>query len=266
MDVEFYGDYNFEPVEFFPEQNLEMKSAKEVPKMRMPKIKFQMDTVMPDGGCSSQSSILSRIKTEQISNDEACVPVLSRSVGSSMQKVPSMSDLTEEGSLIDVHSRSLHSIRSLKADIPTQVPPLTPGTNQKMTQALQASFSSWEKERERLGIPKDPRMWNEDAVAHWLFWAIKEFSLEAVNPQNFAMKGKDMCAQHKEQFLTLAPPFMGDILWEHLDILQREVDKIASLENVPSNFYESVCMPDFNEFLEHGYPVPEPKLSLHGRV
>ncbi|KAH7946352.1 hypothetical protein HPB49_023413 [Dermacentor silvarum] len=105
--------------------------------------------------------------------------------------------------------------------LPTQVPPLTPGTNQKMTQALTASFSSWEKERETLNIPKDPRQWTEMDVAHWLGWAIREFSLEGVNMPSFAMKGKDMCALGKESFLTRFPPFMGDILWEHLDILQK---------------------------------------------
>ena len=39
-------------------------------------------------------------------------------------------------------------------DIPTQVPPLTPGTNKKMTEALKASFASWEKEQLRLNIVK----------------------------------------------------------------------------------------------------------------
>jgi hypothetical protein len=43
---------------------------------------------------------------------------------------------------------------SIYLDIPAQVPPLTPGTNKKMTEALKASFASWEKEQERLGIPK----------------------------------------------------------------------------------------------------------------
>ncbi|CAG7728831.1 unnamed protein product, partial [Allacma fusca] len=38
--------------------------------------------------------------------------------------------------------------------IPAQVPPLTPGTNKKMTEALKASFSSWEKELTRHNIPK----------------------------------------------------------------------------------------------------------------
>jgi hypothetical protein len=40
------------------------------------------------------------------------------------------------------------------SDIPTQVPPLTPGTNKKMTEALKASFASWEKEQLRLNIVK----------------------------------------------------------------------------------------------------------------
>ena len=43
----------------------------------------------------------------------------------------------------------------LFADLPnTQVPPLTPGTNQKMTQALAASFKLFEREQQRLGIPR----------------------------------------------------------------------------------------------------------------
>ncbi|GIY83763.1 hypothetical protein CDAR_465981 [Caerostris darwini] len=39
--------------------------------------------------------------------------------------------------------------------LPSQVPPLTPGTNQKMAQAISASFSSWEKEREQYHITED---------------------------------------------------------------------------------------------------------------
>lgn len=35
------------------------------------------------------------------------------------------------------------------------------------------------------------------------------------------MKGKDICAMGKENFLARAPPFTGDILWEHLEILQK---------------------------------------------
>lgn len=67
----------------------------------------------------------------------------------------------------------------------------------------------------------DPRQWTEAQVAHWLFWAIREFSLEGVPMHQFHMRGKDMCAMGKEAFLARAPPFMGDILWEHLEILQK---------------------------------------------
>ncbi|KDR17796.1 ETS-like protein pointed, isoform P1, partial [Zootermopsis nevadensis] len=135
-------------------------------------------------------------------------------------------------------------------DIPTQVPPLTPGTNKKMTEALKASFASWEKEQLRLNIVKDPRQWNETNVAQWLCWAIREFSLEGVAMHHFHMKGRDICAMGKEAFLARAPPFMGDILWEHLEILQKDVEKERSaLENVPPNLYESVCVPDLSEFL-----------------
>ncbi|BES90195.1 Sterile alpha motif (SAM)/Pointed domain [Nesidiocoris tenuis] len=109
--------------------------------------------------------------------------------------------------------------------MPTQVPPLTPGTNKKMTEALKASFASWEKEQLKHNILKDPRQWNETQVAHWLNWAIREFSLEGVKPQQFGMRGKDVCAMGKEAFLTRAPPFMGDILWEHLEILQKDCEE-----------------------------------------
>ncbi|CAB3245821.1 unnamed protein product [Arctia plantaginis] len=134
-------------------------------------------------------------------------------------------------------------------DIPSQVPPLTPGTNKKMAEALKATFASWEKEQLRLGIPKDPRQWTEVAVAAWLRWAAREFSLEGVALQQFARtQGKDICAMGREEFVARAPAFMGDILWEHLEILQKDVEKERSLlANVPPNMYESnVCLPEYN--------------------
>lgn len=35
------------------------------------------------------------------------------------------------------------------------------------------------------------------------------------------MRGRDMVALGRERFLAIAPPFTGDILWEHLEILQK---------------------------------------------
>ncbi|GIY21517.1 protein C-ets-1 [Caerostris extrusa] len=165
--------------------------------------------------------------------DDSCVP--ERPPYKSMRKVPSMSDLSEESSL----------------DIPTQVPPLTPGTNQKMTQALRASFKGWEMDRAQRNIPRDPRLWKETDVVHWLDWAIREFSL-VVSLTDINMTGKEMCALSKDAFLAKFPPYMGDILFEHLDILQKDVEKEdhPNLENVPANLYE--CMPDFNDFFQQG--------------
>ncbi|KOB73459.1 Uncharacterized protein OBRU01_11132 [Operophtera brumata] len=84
-----------------------------------------------------------------------------------------------------------------------------------MAEALKATFASWEKEQLRLGVPKA-------AVAAWLRWAAREFSLEGVALQQLARApGKDICAMGREQFVARAPAFMGDILWEHLEILQK---------------------------------------------
>jgi c-ets proto-oncogene protein len=175
---------------------------------------------------------LGAMKTELVDdNDDAHTP---QSV-CSIQKVPSISDLSDpEASL----------------DIPTQVPPLTPGTNKTMAEALKASFASWEKEQVRLNITKDPRQWTENHVAHWLQWAVKEFSLECIPLHQFRMKGKDICAMGKDAFAARAPAFVGDILWEHLEQLQKDVEKERSLPIVGANIYNSMCVPDLN-FLDY---------------
>lgn len=61
-------------------------------------------------------------------------------------------------------------------------------------------------------------------MAHWLHWAMKEFSLEGSlqgSLSQFHMRGKDICAMGKDAFLARAPAFLGDILWEHLEMLQK---------------------------------------------
>lgn len=67
----------------------------------------------------------------------------------------------------------------------------------------------------------DPRDWSESDIEHWFNWTIREFSLEGVNQTHLNMDGKEMCSLAKEEFLSRTPPFMGDILWEHLDIMQK---------------------------------------------
>nr|4MHV_A Chain A, Protein C-ets-2 [Homo sapiens]4MHV_B Chain B, Protein C-ets-2 [Homo sapiens] len=91
-----------------------------------------------------------------------------------------------------------------------------------MSQALKATFSGFKKEQRRLGIPKNPWLWSEQQVCQWLLWATNEFSLVNVNLQRFGMNGQMLCNLGKERFLELAPDFVGDILWEHLEQMIKE--------------------------------------------
>jgi len=63
----------------------------------------------------------------------------------------------------------------------------------------------------------DPWLWTEQQVCQWLSWATNEFSLANVNFHQFLMNGQDLCNLGKERFLELAPDYVGDILWEHLE-------------------------------------------------
>ena len=53
-----------------------------------------------------------------------------------------------------------------------------------------------------------------------------------------------MCALSREEFCRRAPSFVGDILWEHLVLLQQDVDReAAALKNAPSNLSETSTEP-----------------------
>ena len=52
-----------------------------------------------------------------------------------------------------------------------------------------------------------------------------------------------MCSLSKEEFLARAPAFVGDILWAHLENLQKDIDHGANIENVPSNYSDSFAIP-----------------------
>ncbi|XP_006886781.1 PREDICTED: protein C-ets-2-like isoform X2 [Elephantulus edwardii] len=103
-----------------------------------------------------------------------------------------------------------------------ELPLLTPCSKAVMSQALKATFSGFKKEQRRLGIPKNPWLWTEQQVCQWLLWATNEFSLVNVNLQRFGMTGQVLCNLGKERFLELAPDFVGDILWEHLEQMIKE--------------------------------------------
>ena len=67
----------------------------------------------------------------------------------------------------------------------------------------------------------DPRMWTKTQVLLWLNWAIHEFSLENVVRSQFCLSGARLLQLSRDEFLRRAPPFVGDILYEHLEILQK---------------------------------------------
>ena len=73
-------------------------------------------------------------------------------------------------------------------------------------------------------------------VVHWLCWATNEFCMEGVEIDKFNMTGREMCAMGKDNFLARTPQWMGDILWEHLENLQRGEYLIESVTPVDMKY------------------------------
>ncbi|XP_058050971.1 protein C-ets-1 isoform X3 [Ahaetulla prasina] len=137
---------------------------------------------------------------------------------------------------LDYHSTDMEC-----ADVPL----LTPSSKEMMSQALKATFSGFTKEQQRLGIPKDPHQWTETHVRDWIMWAMNEFSLKDVDFQKFCMNGAALCALGKDCFLELAPDFVGDILWEHLEMLQKEEIKPYPANGINAAYPESRYTSDY---------------------
>ncbi|XP_075768095.1 protein C-ets-2 [Pelodiscus sinensis] len=157
-----------------------------------------------------------------------------------------------------------------------ELPLLTPCSKAVMSQALKATFNGFAKEQCRLGIPNNPWLWTEQQVCQWLFWATKEFSLANVNFQQFVMNGQDLCSLGKERFLELAPDYVGDILWEHLEQMLKDSQEKIQDQYVENSHLTSVPHWVNNNSLSfnteqapygmqmHSYPKPltYPKHSL----
>ena len=67
----------------------------------------------------------------------------------------------------------------------------------------------------------DPALWNSSHVRHWIQWAVKEFSLENVNIDDFKMTGPQLCALRHDEFSKYIPSDKGDIFWTHLELLRK---------------------------------------------
>lgn len=80
---------------------------------------------------------------------------------------------------------------------------------------------NFRREQERLKIPFDPMQWSELHVRHWIDWAIKEFHLDNVNPENFRITGRQLCEMTHPEFVKLIPFDKGDVFWTHLELLRK---------------------------------------------
>ncbi|KAF2344160.1 Pointed domain, partial [Trinorchestia longiramus] len=67
----------------------------------------------------------------------------------------------------------------------------------------------------------DPKQWTAAHVGLWLQWAVKDFSLEGISVEDFNMSGVDLLTLGRDAFLARTPPFMGEILWQHLEFVQK---------------------------------------------
>ena len=142
-----------------------------------------------------------------------------------VRKVPSISDISETD--------------SQGAEQATSLPPLETNTN--LGDVLKTTYGTWDADSAKLGISRDPRLWTREHVSQWLGWAIREFSLQGLSIDTFVaslqISGRELCAMTKEDFLSRAPAFMGDILWAHLEILQKDaVMAPVSLESAEQKF------------------------------
>ncbi|KAG9348622.1 hypothetical protein JZ751_002360 [Albula glossodonta] len=105
---------------------------------------------------------------------------------------------------------------------PSSVPLLTPCSKAVMSQALKDSFSGFTRFQHYHGISSNPHAWSSAQVIQWLQWAATEFSLTNIDFFRFNMSGQQLCELGKDHFLEMAPDFVGDILWEHLDQMMKD--------------------------------------------
>ncbi|XP_038578439.1 transcription factor ETV7 isoform X2 [Micropterus salmoides] len=67
----------------------------------------------------------------------------------------------------------------------------------------------------------NPSLWDKEDVAHWLYWAQKEYSLRRPEKGRFEMNGRALCLLTKEDFRRRCPS-SGDVLYEILQCVKQQ--------------------------------------------
>ena len=133
-----------------------------------------------------------------------------------------------------------------------QLPPFTPGPINKVYETFRLCLSSWPSLASNHQIPEDPRDWQETHVKLWLQWAKDEFNFVIDLDQLlsiFQMDGRAIWQLSKEEFANKTPGGVGDILYEHLRILQTESEqKRPKVEDSPS--------PPLYQYMDQSYQPP----------
>jgi c-ets proto-oncogene protein len=70
------------------------------------------------------------------------------------------------------------------------VPPLTPGTNKKVGEALKLTYATWASHAKHHDIPNNPRDWSEIHVQEWLRWTMEEFNFGSATFEELLVKIK----------------------------------------------------------------------------
>ena len=66
----------------------------------------------------------------------------------------------------------------------------------------------------------DPQKWSIKHVEEWLEWAVQEFGLNQIEISKFRITGAQLCSLSREEMLERAPPYTGDMLYSHLNLLR----------------------------------------------
>ncbi|XP_061566744.1 protein C-ets-2-like [Cololabis saira] len=131
-----------------------------------------------------------------------------------------------------------------------EVPPLTPASTEVLSRAVEASFAGFAQERITCHFPREPGLWSEWEVSHWLDWCRAEFGFQGLHTELRGLQGREVCSLDREAFLGLTTDrAAGEILWEHLESM-----KDASLRNGSQS-----CTACCNS--AHQSPVSQPRLS-----